>query len=105
MKIIAIVILLFSTLAIPVLSLSSDSASLVKEGYTLVEETRVVGDYQGCTASSSLRFTNGKVFVCSTFGFDNSQFMPAVYIMKNRDGAIKVLINGKEFSGSFIDVQ
>ena len=105
MKIIAIVILLFCILASPVLSLSSDSASLVKEGYTLVEETRVVGDYQGCTASASLRFTNGKVFVCSTFGFDNSQFMPAVYIMKNSGGAVKVLINGKEFSGSFIDVQ
>jgi hypothetical protein len=105
MKKSAIFILLFSILAIPALSLSSDVASLVKEGYTLVEETRVVGDYQGCTASASLRFTNGKVFVCSTFGFDNSQFMPAVYIMKNKEGAFMVLINGKGFSGSFIDGQ
>ena len=105
MKKSAISILLFSILAIPALSLSSDVASLIKEGYTLVEETRVVGDYQGCTASTSLRFTNGKVFVCSTFGFDNSQFMPAVYIMKNQEGAFMVLINGKQFSGSFIDGQ
>ena len=105
MKKSAISILLFSILAIPALSLSSDVASLIKEGYTLIDETRVVGDYQGCTASTSLRFTNGKVFVCSTFGFDNSQFMPAVYIMKNKEGAIMVLINGKGFCGSFIDGQ
>ena len=71
----------------------------------LVEETRVVGDYQGCIASKSLRFTNGKVFLCSTFGYDNSQYMPAVVILKNKDGAIKILINGKEYSGSFTDAQ
>jgi len=105
MRICAIIALLFSILAIPGLSHSSDLATLAKEGYAVVEETRVVGDYQGCTASSSLRFTNGKVFVCGTFGFDNSQYMPAVSILKNKDGAIKVLINGKEYSGSFIDGQ
>jgi hypothetical protein len=31
--------------------------------------------------------------------------MPAVYIMKNKKGAFMVLINGKQFSGSFIDGQ
>ena len=105
MRICAVVALLLSILAIPGLSLSSDLASLAKEGYALVEETRVVGDYQGCIASKSLRFTNGKVFLCSTFGYDNSQYMPAVSILKNKDGAIKVLINGKEYSGSFTDAQ
>jgi len=105
MRICAVVALLLSILAIPGLSLSSDLASLAKEGYALVEETRVVGDYQGCIASKSLRFTNGKVFLCSTFGYDNSQYMPAVVILKNKDGAIKILINGKEYSGSFTDAQ
>jgi len=105
MRICAVVALLLSILAIPGLSLSSDLASLAKEGYALVEETRVVGDYQGCIASKSLRFTNGKVFLCSTFGYDNSQYMPAVFILKNKDGAIKILINGKEYSGSFTDAQ
>ena len=105
MRICAVVALLLSILAIPGLSLSSDLASLAKEGYALVEETRVVGDYQGCIASKSLRFTNGKVFLCSTFGYDNSQYMPAVFILKNKDGSIKILINGKEYSGSFTDAQ
>jgi hypothetical protein len=104
MKISAIMALLSIILSIPGLSLSSDLESLAKEGYSLVEEARVVGDYQGCIASTSLRFTNGKVFLCSTFGYDNSQYMPAVYILKNKDGAIKILINGKEYSGSFIEV-
>jgi hypothetical protein len=108
MRICTVIGLLFCILAMPGLSFSSDLASLAKEGYSLVEETRVAGDYgdyQGCVASKSLRFTNGKVFVCSTFGYDNAQYMPVVYILKNKDGAIKILINGKEYSGSFIDGQ
>jgi hypothetical protein len=108
MKTSTVIGLLFCILAMPGLSFSSDLASLAKEGYSLVEETRVAGDYgdyQGCIASKALRFINGKVFVCSTFGYDNSQYMPVVYILKNKDGAIKILINGKEYSGSFIDGQ
>ena len=105
MRICAGIALLFSILAIPGLSLSADLASLAKEGYSVVEETRVVGEYKGCLASSYLRFTNGNVFLCSTFGYDNSQYMPVVYVLKNKDGAIKILINGKDYSGSFKDSQ
>jgi|OpeIllAssembly_1097287.scaffolds.fasta_scaffold418204_2 hypothetical protein len=108
MRICTVIGLIYSILAIPGLSFSSDLASLAKEGYSLVEETRIAGDYgdyQGCVASKSLRFTNGKVFICSTFGYDNSQYMPVVYVLKNKDGAIKIVINGKEYSGTFRDGQ
>ena len=101
----SVIVLLSGILAFPGLSLPSDLASLDKDGYALIEQTQVIGDYQGCIASALLRFTNGKVFACSTFGFDNSQYMPGVYILKNKDGAIKILINGHEYSGSFIEVK
>ena len=108
MRICTVIGLLFCILVMPDLSFASDLESLAKEGYSLVEETRVAGgsgDYQGCVASKSLRFTNGKVFICSTFGYDNSQYMPVVYVLKNKDGAIKIVINGKEYSGTFRDGQ
>jgi hypothetical protein len=31
--------------------------------------------------------------------------MPVVYVLKNKDGAIKILINGKEYSGTYRDGQ
>jgi hypothetical protein len=95
--------LLFCIVTVAGKSYAADLASLSNEGYYLVTETRVIGEYKGCTASEALRFVNGTVFVCSTFGYDNAQYMPVVYILKNKDGAVKVLINGKDYSGSFID--
>lgn len=103
MRLRAAATLFFCILTLPQIPLCADRASLAKEGYDVVEETQVVGEFKGCLASAPLRFTNGKVFVCSTFGYDNSQYMPAVSILKNRSGAIKILINGKEYSGTFLE--
>ncbi len=98
-----VITLLSALLALPGLCFCADPPSPPAEGYTVVEESRVVGDYQGCTASAYLRFTNGKLFACSSFGYDNSQYMPVVSILKNKEGAVRIRINGKEYSGSFID--
>lgn len=82
---------------------AADLESLSKEGYSVVEETRVSGDYYGCVYGKPLRLANGKAFFCTSFGYDNPQYMPAVTILKNREGAVKILINGKEFSGSLTE--
>ena len=82
---------------------SDDLESLAKQGYKVVEETKVVGEFKGCNAITSLTFTNGKVFVCSTYAFSFTLFMPDAYILQNENKEIKVLINGNAYSGSFID--
>ena len=107
MKVFTVAVLLFSLSLSPVISLSANLESLAKEGYTLVEETRVAGNYEynGCTANGPVRLANGKVFVCTTFGFDNVQYMPNVSILKNKDGDLKILINGKVYSGYFANEQ
>lgn len=40
---------------------SADLESLAKEGYLVVDETKVVGEFEGCDARTALSFTNGKV--------------------------------------------
>jgi hypothetical protein len=103
MKIFTVMSLLFCILLTPVLLLSADIESLAKEGYEVDEETRIAGnyDYDGCTAKGPVRLANGKVFVCTTFGYDNNQYMPKVSILKNKNGDYKILINENEYSGYF----
>jgi len=107
MKIIPVIAILFSILSFPVLSLSADLELLAKDGYAVVEETNVAGNYEykGCLTTGPLRLANGKVFVCTTFGYDNQQYMPKAIILKNKDGDYKILINGKVYSGYFNNEQ
>jgi hypothetical protein len=100
-----IITLLFSIMFFPAISLSEDIDSLTKEGYLLVEETRVAGNYEynGCVATGPLRLANGKIFICTTFGFDYRSFMPKVTIVKKKSGECKILINGKTYSGYMSD--
>jgi hypothetical protein len=82
---------------------SADLESLAKDGYRVIEETKVVGEFKGCDAKTSLAFTNGKVFICSTYAYSFAVFMPTAYILENSSKEIKVLINGTDYSGSFIE--
>ncbi|MGB9080149.1 MAG: hypothetical protein WCD00_02540 [Desulfuromonadaceae bacterium] len=84
-------------------SFSADLESLKSEGYEVVEETKVVGQFKGCDAKTALAFTNGKVFVCSTYAYSYAVYMPVAYILENKSKEIKVLINGTAYSGSFIE--
>jgi len=104
MKIFTVISLLFSLLLSPVPSLSADIESLAKEGYTIVEETNIAGNYEykGCLGTGPIRLASGKAFACSTFGNDNVQYMPKVIILKNKYGDYKILINGKAFNGTIL---
>lgn len=84
-------------------ALSEDLDSLAKEGYQVVEETNVVGQFTGCDSRTSLRLTNGKVFVCSTYAYSFAVYMPAAYILKNKSDDIKILVKGIAYSGAFIE--
>ncbi len=82
---------------------SADLESLNKEGYTLIEQTKVVGQFKGCDATTALTLTNGKVFVCSTYAYSFAIYMPDAFVLQNKNKNIKVLINGNAYSGSFIE--
>jgi len=82
---------------------SADLESLNREGYKVVEVTKVVGQFKGCDATTALTFTNDKVFICSTYAYSFAIFMPDAYILKNKNKEIKVLINDNAYSGSFVE--
>ncbi|MHB8057773.1 MAG: hypothetical protein ACYDHC_07750 [Desulfuromonadaceae bacterium] len=103
MKTPTVLMVILLMLAMSGVAFLADLASLVKEGYTVVEETKVVGEFKGCDATTALTFTNGKVFVCSTYAYSFAVFMPDAYILQNDKKDIKVFINGNAYSGSFVE--
>ena len=101
MRLLAGAVLLMTIMIAAGASFAADLESLVKQGYTVVEETRVVGNFTGCDARTYLRLTNGKVFICSTYSYSISTYMPAAVILRNKAGDIKLLINDFDYSGTF----
>ena len=84
-------------------SFSADLESLSNEGFRVVEETKVVGQFKGCDARTALTFANGKVFICSTYAYSFAVYMPQAYILENQNNDIKILINGIAYDGSFVE--
>jgi hypothetical protein len=83
----------------PTIVESSDLQELAKQGYAVVEETHVDGEFNGCDFDKPIPLTNRLVFVCRTYSYSYS-YRPKVLILKHiRNGDIKVLINDREYSG------
>ena len=80
----------------------SDLEDLAKEGYAVIEETSIDGEFEGCDFDKRIPLSNGLIFVCSEYNYDYA-YAPDVLILKNvRSGDIKVLIDDEEFEGEAI---
>lgn len=78
---------------------ASDLENLCKNGYAVIEETNVDGEFEGCDYDKRIPLTNGLIFVCREYNYSYG-YMPDVYILKNiRTGDIKVLIDDEEYEG------
>jgi hypothetical protein len=96
MRVKALVLLL---LLISPAAFGNDLEDLAREGYAVVEETTVDGEFEGCDYDKRIRFTNGIVFVCSEYSYSYS-YMPDVLILEHiRSHDIKVLIEDEEYDG------
>jgi len=94
---ILIVLILGLLVAMPVFG--SDLEDLARQGYAVVEETQVDGEFEGCEYDKSIPLMNGLIFVCKTYSYYYS-YMPEVLILQHiRTGDIKVLIDGEEYDG------
>lgn len=83
-------------------ALAADLKGLAKEGYGVLETTRVYGEFQGCNYGRRIPLMNGRTFICATYYYTYS-FNPEVYILKNvRSGEIRVLIGDREYPGSIL---
>lgn len=79
---------------------ASDLEDLARDGYGVVEETSVDGDFEGCDFDKHIPLSNGLVFVCSEYSYTYS-YSPEVLILEHvRSGDIKVLIDDEEYEGT-----
>ena len=81
---------------------SLTSFSFAEEEYSLVSETNVFGEFKGCTPQVGIKL-DGKLFVCTTFGFSNALNYPKAEIYKSKTGKYKVKVNGTEYEGYFVE--
>lgn len=78
---------------------ASDLEDLAKDGYAVIEETQVDGEFEGCDFDRRIKLINGLIFVCQTYSYSYA-YMPDVLILKHiRTGDIKVLIDDDEYDG------
>lgn len=79
----------------------SELEDFAREGYAVIEETQVNGEFEGCDYNKRIPFMNGLIFVCSEYSYSYS-YMPDVLILKNiNSGDTKVLIDDEEYDGTF----
>src|SRR6266850_4745556 len=70
---------------------AADIEELAREGYAVIAETRVNGEFEGCDFDKRIPLTNGLLFVCSTYSYSYS-YRPEVLILKHvGNGGSKVL--------------
>lgn len=87
-------------LAVSAIAFAGDLEDLAREGYGVVDETRVDGEFEGCEYDRRIPLANGLVFVCSEYNYSYS-YSPEVLILRHvQSGAIKVLIDEEEYDGT-----
>jgi len=87
-------------LGVSLVAYGGDLEDLARDGYGVIEETQVNGEFEGCDFDKRVPFLNGLIFVCSEYSYSYS-YMPEVLILKNvNSGNLKVIIDDDEYDGS-----
>lgn len=89
---------LFSILSTSVYA--SDLEDLARDGFGVLEDTSVTGEYQGCEYGRQIELMNGLIFQCTSYNYHYA-YSPEVLILKSvKTGALKVLIDRDEADGT-----
>lgn len=95
-----LVVLVAMLALVPAAAHGEDLEELARDGYAVVEETNVDGEFEGCDYDKRIPLTNGLIFVCSEYSYSYS-YRPEVLILEHvRSGDIKVLIDDEEYDGT-----
>lgn len=82
---------------------ASDLEDLARQGYAVVLETEVDGEFEGCEHGRRIRFTNGLIFECNEYSY-NYAYNPDVLILQHvRSGDIRVIIDHDEYEGTLYE--
>lgn len=81
-------------------AIASDLEDLARDGYGVVAETQVDGEFEGCDFDLRIPLTNGLIFQCREYSYHYA-YRPEVLILQHvKTGDVKVIIDDEEFDGS-----
>ena len=73
--------------------------ALQNQGYQVVAKTMTKGEFVGCEFNLPVQLDNGMVFVCLSDQRGRA-YQPDVFILRDDNGDVKVLIDGAEYRGT-----
>jgi hypothetical protein len=74
---------------------------LVASGFTVVKDTKIVGDFDGCDRGRQVPLATGGTFTCSGFGYMHARDPKAV-VLKSPDGRqYKLVVEQAVFDGAY----
>lgn len=80
--------------------MASDLEDLARQGYAVIEETKVDADFEGCDFDKRIPLANGLVFICSSYNY-NYAYNPDVLILKRpASEVLKVIIDDQGYDGT-----
>lgn len=83
------------------ISYGANLSDLASEGYAVVAETYIEGEFNGCEYDKKIRFANRQIFTCRSYSYSYS-YRPKVQILKHvQYGSTKILIGDREYSGDY----
>jgi hypothetical protein len=93
---------LYSMLFVPSVAGANDLDKLARQGFAVVEQTWVDGDYEGCEFNRILPFEDGLALRCTSYSYHYS-YHPEVLIMQHfTSKAVRVLIDDEEVTGTVV---
>jgi hypothetical protein len=74
---------------------------LVASGCTVMKDTKVVGDFDGCDYGRQVPLAAGGIFTCNGFGYMHAT-NPRAVLLKSPDGRqYKLVVGAAVFDGAF----
>jgi len=81
---------------------ASDLEELAKQGYAVVEQTEVRGQYEGCEFDRVIQFLDGLSLQCTSYSYHYA-YQPEVLIMQHISRKdFRVLIDGEQIEGRLV---
>jgi hypothetical protein len=78
---------------------ASTLEELARQGFGVVEDTQVSGEFQGCEFGRRIAFTDGLLFVCGGYSYHYAYSPEALVLKSVRTGEVRVLIDDEEYDG------
>jgi hypothetical protein len=74
---------------------------LVANGFVVLKDTKVIGDFDGCDYGRQVPLAAGGTFTCSGFGYMHAR-NPQAVLLKSPDGRqYKLVIGSAVFDGTY----